>query len=289
MRENFLKSLNAELKYEGGFSNHKRDPGGATLEGVIQRVYDGFNDRKGQPRRKLSADMRRDPEWIADRNEIYRQQYWNAIRGDELPSGVDIVVFDGAVNSGPYQSAKWLQRALGVEADGHIGEATLAALTLCSDHDALIADILSRRLGMLRALKTWSDFGDGWSARIANVKQIGQAWAIGSVGPMPVNAGSGKAYASDVVQPPLDAQVGTQASAGGAGVGVIVEGAKRTLEPFVGTSNFVTNIYLGLTCVAVLIAVGGAVYAFMASRKSKHAQRAIDGDVSAEIPEGQPA
>ncbi len=49
------------------------------------------------------------------------------MRGDELPAGIDYVLFDGAVNSGPVQSVKWLQRALGVRVDGVMGEATVAA------------------------------------------------------------------------------------------------------------------------------------------------------------------
>ncbi|MFC0282394.1 glycosyl hydrolase 108 family protein [Camelimonas abortus] len=75
---------------------------------------------------------------------IYRQQYWEKIRGDDLPPGVDYVVFDGAVNSGVAQSAKWLQRALGVRVDGIIGNATIAACWDVKDHDALIADTFAR-------------------------------------------------------------------------------------------------------------------------------------------------
>lgn len=293
MQESFLKALPIELKYEGGFSNHPRDPGGVTLEGIIQRVYDAYRKRKGLPTRPLTPQMRGTAEWTAERNDIYRAQYWNAIRGDELPAGIDLVVFDGAINSGPYQSVKWLQRALGVEATGNIGEVTLAALEMHPDHDKLIADICARRLGMLQNLSTWSTFGDGWSKRIASAKKIGQAWASGSVGPAPVEAhverGDAKAYASDIEQPAVDAQTAGNTAVGSGGFAGLINGTKDQLAPFVGSSDFINKVYLGLTILAVAIAIGGTIYMFWSSRKSKRARQAIDGELTAEVPEGQPA
>ncbi len=294
MRANFDKCMPVVLRYEGGFSNHPRDPGGVTLEGIIQRVYDGYRDRMGKPRRALTQFMRGTAEWMAERNAIYRSQYWNAIRGDELPAGVDLAVFDGAVNSGPFQSIKWLQRALGnVEVDGQLGEATLAALAAHPDHDRLIADMESRRLGMLKTLTTWRDFGRGWSARVSNVKAISQAWATGSVGPEPISAhmsgGDAKAYASDVAQPMLDAHQAGTGAVGGASLSGVIASSKDSLASVVGTSHIVDNIYLTLTLAGVAIAIGGVAYAFWSSFKSKRARRAIDGDVLADVPEGQPA
>jgi lysozyme family protein len=294
LRANFEKSLKVVLAYEGGFANHPRDPGGRTLEGVIQRVYDGFRDRAGRPRQTLNPAMRGTVGWIEDRNAIYRAQYWNAIRGDALPAGIDLVMFDGAVNSGPFQAAKWLQRALGMkDVDGHIGEATLAAVAAHPDHDALIAEILSRRLGMLRNLDTWATFGKGWSARLGNVKRIGQAWATGSVGPDPVAAhtegGAAKAYASSVAQPAVDAEDATKTAAGAGGLSGLLQGLQGHLEPFIGTSDILRNIYLALVVAGVVIAVGSVVYGIWSSRKKKRAQAAIDGELMAELPEGVPA
>lgn len=299
MRDNFDKCLPVVLRYEGGFSNHPRDPGGVTLEGIIQRVYDGYRDRMGKPRRALTQFMRGTADWIAERNAIYRSQYWNAIRGDELPAGVDLAVFDGAVNSGPFQSIKWLQRALQAarvydgDADGHLGEATLAAVAAHPDHDRLIADMESRRLGMLKTLATWQDFGKGWSSRVSNVKAIGQAWATGSVGPDPISAhmsgGDAKAYASDVAQPMLDAHQAGTGAVGGASLSGVVASSKDSLASVVGTSEIVDNIYLALTIAGVAIAIGGLAYAFWSNFKSKRARRAIDGDLLADVPEGQPA
>ncbi len=282
------------LRYEGGYSNHPRDPGGVTLEGIIQRVYDGYRDRKGLKRRPLTPAMRGTAEWKAERDEIYRTQYWNAIRGDELPAGVDLFLYDSAVNSGPFQAAKWLQRALRMnDVDGHIGEATLAAVKNHPDHDALIADMAARRLGMLQHLSTWDAFGKGWSARVANAKQIAQAWATGSVGPQPVEAheegGAAKAYASDIAQPAFDAGDAVKGGVGAGTAGAIIDGAKDAIAPIAYNNEWVMHVFTALTVASVLVALGALGYSIWSAHKAKRARRAIDGDITAAVPVGQPA
>ncbi|ETR79275.1 secretion activator protein [Afipia sp. P52-10] len=289
MRENFDRSLKIVLTYEGGFSNHPSDPGGVTLEGIIQRVYDGYRDRVGKPRRALTPSMRGTADWIAERNAIYRAQYWQPVQGDQLPAGIDVTVFDGAVHSGPYQSVIWLQRALGMrDVDGHLGQATLAAVHAHPDHDALIADMLSRRLGMLKNLKTWPTFGKGWSNRVANLLQIGQAWAMGSVGPAPVAAhlegGIARAYASDVALPAVDAQDALKGALGGGSITGMLTGAQTQLQPLLGTFEFIGYLYTALTVAGLVIAVAGVGYSLYAGMKAKRASRALDGDVTAAIP-----
>lgn len=291
MRENFLKSMPIILAYEGGWSNHPRDPGGVTLEGIIQRVYDGYRTRKGRRIQPLTKAMRFTPAWEVERNEIYKVQYWDAVRGDELPAGIDVVMFDSGIMSGPRQAILWLQRALRMnDCDGHIGEATLSAIENHSDHDALVAEICARRLGFVQSLETWTDFGKGWAKRIANLKQIGQAWATGSVGPQPVAAhqqrGDAKAYASDVAQPAVDANDAVKASIGGGTVTGMLEGARDTLAPAAYSSEILTKVYNGIVILCVLLSLGALFYSFWASYKSKKARRAIDGDVLADVPAG---
>lgn len=168
MKQSFERALALVLEHEGGYSNHPDDPGGATMKGVIQRVYDAYRKRKGlRPRtvKKLEPDELRD---------IYRSLYWNKVDGDDLPVGLDYCVFDGGVNSGPHQSALWLQRALNdngaaLVVDGNIGPATLFAASK-APRDAVIDAFCAHRLRMLRSLKTWKTFGDGWSIRVADLK-----------------------------------------------------------------------------------------------------------------------
>nr|WP_284694403.1 glycoside hydrolase family 108 protein [Rhodoplanes serenus] len=276
------------LAYEGGYSNHPDDPGGPTNRGIIQRVYDGYRTGRGEEPRSVKL-LTRD-----ELGEIYRRQYWDRVQGDRLPAGVDLVVFDGAVNSGPSQSTKWLQRALGMQrVDGELGEATIAATLAHPDHDVLIAGICARRLGMLRSLSTWDVFGRGWGRRVASVQAIGQAWASGSVGPQPVRAhqdgGAAKALPSDIALPKISAEAGTTTAIGSGGVTATIDSAREALSPVVGTSKTVDLVFTVLTLIGVAVALGAAGYALWAAMQRRRAERAWSGEAIAEMDGADPA
>ena len=175
--ENFAPALKAVLVHEGGYTNHPKDPGGVTLEGIIQRVYDGYRKSKGLATRPLKASMRGTAAWEVERDEIYRRDYWEPSRCSDLPPGVDYAVFDQSVNSGVGQSAKWLQRAVGVKADGIIGELTVQAALTAPDKAAVVQSMCDQRLAMLQSLSTWGTFGRGWKARVDNVRRAAVAMA----------------------------------------------------------------------------------------------------------------
>lgn len=168
--ENYDACYKYTLKFEGGYVNHPKDPGGATNKGIIQRVYDGYRRRRGMDTRSVR--------YIDDHEvrEIYRTQYWNAVRGDDLPKGVDLAVWDYGVNSGPSRAIKAMQAILGVRVDGAIGEATLAAVEVCDSAD-LVNKLCDQRLAFVKRLTIWKTFGKGWSRRISEVRRIGVAMA----------------------------------------------------------------------------------------------------------------
>lgn len=163
MKENWDVALQALLHHEGGFSNHPRDPGGMTNLGVTKKVWQEFVGRE------VTEDEMRalTPEAVAP---LYRQRYWDAVHGDSLPAGVDLCVFDCAVNSGPVQSARFLQRAVGVNPDGKIGPQTLAAVAALDPHD-VIEKFTQIREAFLRDLPTFVYFGKGWLIRTAAVEK----------------------------------------------------------------------------------------------------------------------
>ena len=162
MKENFEAALKALLKHEGGFVNHPQDPGGMTNLGVTKRVWQDYVKREVDESEMRSLT----PEAVAP---LYRGMYWDAVRADSLPAGVDLVTFDCAVNAGPRQAAKFLQRAAGVKDDGAIGPATLETVR-GRDAKEMIESFSEQRLNFLKALPTFSTFGKGWTRRVEEVK-----------------------------------------------------------------------------------------------------------------------
>jgi lysozyme family protein len=170
VRDNFAASLAAVLVHEGGYVNDSRDPGGATNKGVTQAVYDDWRADQKLPTRTVEAIN------AYELGAIYRNLYWNALRADDLPPGVDYSCFDFAVNSGVNRAARYLQRAAGTVEDGKIGAITLAALERLSP-DSVIESICSARLNFLRQLRTFDSFGRGWTRRVEEVSAKAKAMA----------------------------------------------------------------------------------------------------------------
>jgi lysozyme family protein len=257
--ENFEPSLKRVLVHEGGYSNDKGDPGGATMWGITHFDYDAYRRRRGLP----VQDVRKMT--VTERDDIYKSKYWLGARCDELPSGVDYAVFDGAVNSGVAQSVKWLQRALGVTVDGHIGEITIDAA-----HDAhvetLIRSMCDQRLTFLRNLRTFSRFGKGWMRRVDEVQNtaLGMVHDVEYEGGRPAPADTGaKAKAVDLATPVVDQTTATAATAGTASASAIVQQIQEQLSPF---SETLTAIKYALIVCAV-IGLGFTIYAMIRSKK----------------------
>jgi len=154
------------LKEEGGFCNYVEDPGGATCRGITGAT---LADWRGCE--VTVADVEALTEKEA--RDIYRARYWNAIRGDELPPAVALVVLDGAVNSGPKRSIMWLQAAVGFKGaaiDGQLGPKTLGAVRQL-DPLMVAHEICRLRVSFYRSLPTFWKFGKGWLARVMRLRQ----------------------------------------------------------------------------------------------------------------------
>ena len=162
MKENWEESLKHILKYEGGYVHHKDDPGGRTNLGVTQRVWEEWT---GKP--ATEADMR--SLTVEMVSPLYKKRYWDAVRGDDLPSGVDLCVFDCAVNAGVGRASKFLQQAVGVTADGQIGPMTVAATT-AKPAEEVIEAFCNLREAHYKSLSTFATFGKGWMRRLEGVE-----------------------------------------------------------------------------------------------------------------------
>lgn len=157
MRENRDAAMEVIFRHEGGYVDHPRDPGGATNLGITHKTLAAWR-RKPVTRADVRALTK------AEAREIYDREYWDPIRGDDLPAGVDLVVFDMGVNAGPARSARMLQEIVKVTQDGVIGAQTLAAVSQ-RDPAQIIESFSARRMTYYRSLKHWSTFGKGWSRR----------------------------------------------------------------------------------------------------------------------------
>lgn len=159
MQKNFNTALEHVLLFEGAYSDHPLDPGGATNLGITLAVLQSY---RGQPVSKDDVRMLTRDEAAA----IYAKNYWEPARCGSLPSGVDFAVFDCAVNQGVGRAVRFLQQAANVTADGKIGPQTLAAVKL-APAEALLAEFMARRMlsyGLLQ--KLFKTFGLGWSRRL---------------------------------------------------------------------------------------------------------------------------
>ncbi len=149
---NYEACLKKTLSYEGGYTNHPSDPGGPTNWGIT--IADA---RKYWKKDATAADVKAMPLSVA--KEIYRERYWDAVAGDTLPAGLDLAVFDFAVNSGVSRSLSYLKLY-------RTNDPTESAQRICDE-----------RLRFLRGLKTWPTFGKGWERRVVDVRKTALAMA----------------------------------------------------------------------------------------------------------------
>ena len=164
MNKNYDKCLETILHHEGGYVNHPEDPGGETNLGVTKRVYQEWGGTKDM--KDLTFD---------DVAPIYKKNYWDKMKCDDLPSGLDLCVFDFGVNAGPGRAAKYLQTLIGTVADGGIGPNTLAKLKEYTDKTGVketITNYQNKRQSYYESLSTFKTFGRGWTRRVEETTKL---------------------------------------------------------------------------------------------------------------------
>lgn len=176
----FLRAHGRVKIYEGGWSNHKSDPGGLTKWGVTLATiralgcdFDGDGDVDAADLRAMT------PEEAA---EIYLREYWTKARCPDLPAPLAFVVYDSAVNQGPGRAARFLQQAAGASVDGRIGPKTLAAVKGRWEADplGLLTEYQARRMVHYGGLPIFETFGLGWSRRLIDGTVRATAWHLGA-------------------------------------------------------------------------------------------------------------
>lgn len=144
----FRKCLQFIFVHEGGYSDDPVDPGGPTAFGIASRWHEG-----------VEAAIDRDR--AAD---IYRREYWEPLRCDEMPPAVACALFSFGVQHGHADAAMALQAILGVRADGVVGPKTLAALDRA--YPLIVArDLIARSTIDQAKSRNWERYRYGWTRR----------------------------------------------------------------------------------------------------------------------------
>jgi lysozyme family protein len=164
MKSNYDECLKTILHHEGGYVNHPKDPGGETNLGVTKRVYQEHGGTKDM------KDL-----LVEDVAPIYKKGYWDRMKGDDLPGGLDLCVFDFGVNAGPNRAAKFLQKMIGTTVDGGIGPNTLAKVEEYirenGEHES-VEKYQSMRQKYYEQLSTFATFGKGWTRRVEETTKL---------------------------------------------------------------------------------------------------------------------
>ena len=157
MNQNFEHCMEMLLKHEGGYVNHPSDPSGLTNMGITKRTYDEFHGTN------IDKEAMRDLT-VEDVTPIYRRNYWERCRCQDLPNGFDWAVIDACVNHRTGRAAKFLQKAVMVNQDGAIGPLTMMAVN-DNNPEEIINRLAVYRDAFYRSLSTFETFGRGWIRR----------------------------------------------------------------------------------------------------------------------------
>jgi lysozyme family protein len=171
MKENFDASFARIIKSEGGYVWDKDDRGGETNLGVTVGAWGAYLGRVIQPGEMKALT-------VETVKPFYKSMYWDKVRGDDLPTGVDYVLFDFAVNAGTGRAAKFLQRAVGADDDGVIGPGTLG-LVAKTDSATLLDNFAHQKrrfyAGLAATNPTQQKFLKGWLARVEHVQDAAES------------------------------------------------------------------------------------------------------------------
>tara|TARA_R110002153_G_scaffold223652_1_gene376237 strand:+ start:1212 stop:1757 length:546 start_codon:yes stop_codon:yes gene_type:complete len=167
MNRNWGAFFDMLIAHEGGFTDDQRDSGnkkgdghgnkGSTMLGVTAYNWAKFSGKPApiDVMKQLTVD---------DVMPLYKSNYWDAIKADDLPSGVDVSCADLCVNAGPSRASKILQKVVGAKPDGKIGPQSLAAVSLQEPKD-LLQKYYDERERFYRSLRDYKIYGNGWSRR----------------------------------------------------------------------------------------------------------------------------
>lgn len=246
---NFNPALKHVLRFEGGYVDHPKDPGGATNMGITIRTLGAW---RGHPVTKADVQaLSRD-----EAAQIFKAGYWDEAECDSLLSGVDLCTFDVSVNSGPARAKSWLPLAAGKSA-------VEGVKALCA-----------RRRAFFQSLKTFATFGRGWMRRVNEIEAVALGWAAKAQGLAPADVLKAEASKS-------------KASAGKAKAGAVVTGSAPGAALHPDVAQQATSLdWVALVVIGVPFAVAVAFLIFKAVSHSGRADALEAQAIEAQTQEG---
>ena len=159
MINDFDKAFTIVIGVEGGYESPAQavannDPGGETKFGICKRDHPDLDIAN------LTIDQAK---------AIYKPQYWDAVKGDQLPCPLSIFMFDCAVNQGAGTACILLQKTIGVAQDGILGVNTMATLAKATSPEWLAARFMAMRAQRYIGTRNFDVNGDGWFTRLFSV------------------------------------------------------------------------------------------------------------------------
>ena len=173
MKENFEQAFREVLKHEGGYVNHPKDPGGITNLGCTKATYEawvGYKVSEDFMRRLTPSHVR----------TLYKVRYWDKVKCDDLPGGLDLCVFDFGVNAGTNRSARYLQLMVGARPDGIIGPNTMRQIQqylTAHGREHAVNRYQDLRESYYKKRRLFATFGRGWLRRVAEVRAVARSMA----------------------------------------------------------------------------------------------------------------
>ena len=170
---NFTACLHEVLHMEGGFSDDPRDPGGPTNFGISRAE---LADVRRVPVTSITEDMMQ-ALTLDEAAGIYQSRYWNVLRCEDVPLGVDLMLFHFGVNAGHATSAKLLQTVVGTACDGIVGRQTI--ITTCRNEAAkLIDDLAQAQIKHYSTLEKFGTYGNGWVNRVNRAQEVAKRMVV---------------------------------------------------------------------------------------------------------------
>jgi lysozyme family protein len=255
MQDNFKASLTLLLHDEGGFVNDPDDKGGPTNKGITLRTYSSYLGRQAS-----IDELKNIPDEHVE--DIYKTRYWDLVKADSLPKGLDYFAFDFAVNSSPAQAVRSLQRVIKVTVDGILGPRTLQVIKTWEVTE-LLAAYKIQRMGYLRSLSNWWKFGKGWTNRVNGVLNDAYKMARGQQAePNGTKKTTPKSQPKDisVVKSPEVKSAGTVITS------AVVAGATKMsedLEAYTSVSDYIMYAFIAL------VIIGGIGMIYLKIKRNK--------------------